>query len=249
MDILMVSYRKDIEFAKASLASINKFATGFGGVTIMVPLEDVHEFRLIAAPYGYKVYGFYEPPGKGMLCHMVHECQADLHCPDADLILHLDSDCLFVAPVSPADYIHDNKPIMYRELFSNFQQHPHRVKWQKCVLDATGILPDYETMVRHPSVHWNYTYLRTRERIKQHTGMDFDQYILSCQNEYPQTFAEYPTLGAVAILDFPKDYCWIDYNDGGRDYGFQHDRDKLKSFWSHGGIEPYAFEIAAILNS
>ena len=225
--ILMVTYAKDIEFAWASLRSIEKYATGFSGVKIIVPNPDVPAFKAIAGQA--EVIGFDECPGKGMCHHMALICMADLFCNTADAILHLDADCLFTEPVSLEDYVIDGKPVLVRQRYSEFPEQRTRYSWKKCILAATGIDPEWETMCRHPSVHLPETYRRTRFLIERTTGQNFLAYILSCRNIYPQTFAEFPTLGAVAFAHYPERYHWIDWANC--------PPAKLKDFWSHGGME------------
>ena len=53
----------------------------------------------------------------------------------------------------------------------------------------------------------------------------------------PQTFAEFPTLGAVAWEHFHDAYHWARFpvhNDGSHPALM---RDKMKAFWSIGGVE------------
>ena len=95
-------------------------------------------------------------------------------------------------------------------------------------------------MVRHPNVYLREVYGLTRDTILQHVQMDWAEYILGCRNTYPQTFAEFPTLGAVAIKFTEDRYHWISCNrlpDGTWEV-LPADREQLCfSAWSHGGLE------------
>lgn len=244
--ILIVTYRKDIDFAIYCFASIAKFARGFHELVIVVPTEDVPLFSAAATPtagvttLGVRVVGFDERPGKGMLHHMVKILEGDLLCPDADAILHMDPDCLFTAPVTPADYFDGDKPVMFRQRYENFRQYDSRYSWKACVRNATGIDPEFETMCRHPSVYLRDVYAATREIIQAHTQIDWREYVLSCRNEYPQTFAEFPTLGAVAIKCSEDRYSWVNVEPapgGGWQLVPPQGPEKMKAFWSHGGME------------
>ncbi len=233
--LMMVTHAKDLEFAHYSFQSVSKFATGFDRYVVVVPIEDRDLFRTVAEPYGFIVKSFHQRPGKGFLHHEAIICEGDLWCPGADAILHLDADNLFTAPVTPADYLECGKPILWRERYEDFRTtQGTRYSWKTCVRNATGIDPEFETMLRHPSVHLPQVYRKTRELIQAHTGLPYLEYILSCRNEYPQTFAEFPTLGAVALEYFPGLYSWVT-KEGDR-WTPDPGPNKLFNFWSHGGL-------------
>jgi hypothetical protein len=62
-----------------------------------------------------------------------------------------------------------------------------------------GIDVEWETMVRHPAVFHVDMYRRMRTHIEDRHKYPFTQYVLLQRNEFPQTFAEFPTLGAYAL--------------------------------------------------
>lgn len=234
--ILMVTHANDIAFAVHSFESVRKFASGFVRKVVAVPLEDERTFLEAARPFGWAVVPFYQYPGKGFLEHMLAKCEAHTFLWDCEAILHLDADNLFTAPVTPEEYICDGKPILWRERYEDFRNtQGTRYSWKTCVRNATGIDPEFETMLRHPSVHLRRVYEKTREVIEAHTGMKMRDYILSCRNEYPQTFAEFPTLGAIAIAHFPELYSFV--TKEGDKWTPNPGPEKLFNFWSHGGLE------------
>lgn len=240
--ILMVTYRKDIDFAVYAFEAVKKYATGFSDLVCCVPTPDVPLFAAAAEPCGFRVVGFDERKGKGMLHHMVKILEADLLCPEADAILHMDADCMFTAPVTPADYFDGDKPIVFRQRYESFRRFDSRYSWKAAVRNATGIDPEWETMCRHPSVYLREVYAATREIITAHVQQDWEEYVLSCRNEYPQTFAEFPTLGAVAIKCSDWRYSWVEValvDDAQRLYDIIPPQPpaKLTAFWSHGGLE------------
>jgi hypothetical protein len=245
VDVLMVTFRRDLEFAEYSFRSVSKFATGFANKIVVVPEPDGDLFREIAEPNGFTVLTFEEWPGKGFLHHEALICEADKWCPHADAILHLDADCLFTAPVSASDYFVDGRPILYCQRFEEFRQYTSRYSWKQCVREATGIDPEWETMCRHPAVHLKEAYRLTREAIAAHTKMDWKDYIRSCRNVFPQTFAEFPTLGAVVIERCPNHYLFIEaFRDRPNSIFSKEDlsiedksMNKLRAFWSVGGVE------------
>lgn len=243
--IFMVTFRRDLEFAEYSFRSVDKFCTGFGERIVLVPFQDEEMFRPIAEPYGFTVKAFDEWPGKGFVHHEALICEADKWCWGADAILHLDADCLFTQPTDASDYFVNGKPVLYCQQYEDFKQYVNRYGWKKCVQEATGIDPIWETMCRHPAVHLRQTYELTRDAITKHTGMDWKEYIKSCRNTYPQGFAEFPTLGAVVIDKIPFRYCLIEaFKDSPNSIFEEHEiavedksLNKLRAFWSVGGVE------------
>lgn len=234
-DILMVTFRRDLEFASYAMRSVRKFATGFGENIVVVPEPDGDAFRAMAEPLGFTVKTFDEWPDKGMLHHMALICEADKWCPCADTILHMDADCLFTGPVDASDYFIEGKPVLYREKFANIVGQTNRYTWKAAVKSAIGIDPEWETMVLHPAVHWRETYELTRGAIEKHTGLGFKEYIRSCKNIYPQNFCEFCTLGTIAGFA-PERYHFIEQAHGNTECLADKSRGKMKAFWSHGGI-------------
>jgi hypothetical protein len=173
-----------------------------------------------------------EWPGKGMLWHMAQIMRADQWCPDADFILHTDSDCLFTEPVTPDDYFVDGRPILYYEKFSSLtKKHPDVGVWQEVTQNCLPFPVLYETMRRHPAVHQHNVYSEARGLIVTKTKQPVDDYIKSCREEYPNGFCEFVTLGNVVmhLEHLRKQYHLVDtaeFKDG-------WPPQKICQFWSH----------------
>ena len=232
--LLMVSYRKDFDFAVYAMKSALKYATGFSQRVVIVPNDDVLLFYTPARQLGFEVIGFDERPGKGMLHHMAVICEADIWLPEADAVMVLDSDTMFTRPVTPDDFMQDGKPVILRERFEDFRSYSSRYSWKTCVRSAVGIDPEWETMCRFPMIHLRGTLEMTRLLIAIHTKQDWKEYILSGPNAFPQSFAEFPTLGAVAIEHFREQYHFVDYRRG---EPCAIGPEVVKQFWSHGGLD------------
>lgn len=199
-EILIVTYAKDYDFTALTLKALAKFAKGFAGITLVVPYSDGERFRHLARKHDASLRTFYEAAGKGFLHHQVCKCEADLWCPKGtDLVVHLDADCITKEPFTPQDFMRNGKPILMREHFDDFQHYAARHSWRKCVEHALGISMEWETMVRHPSVFWADMYGPMRRHVEQRHGYPFTQYVLLQRNEFPQTFAEFPTIGGYAL--------------------------------------------------
>lgn len=163
--------------------------------------------------------------------------RSDEWCPGADFILHTDSDCVFTEPVSPEDYFVESKPVL---LYASYEwlcrDYPTLRCWQTASQFALGFTIEHEFMRRHPAVHYREVYRKSRELIEAHHGKSVDDYIKRQTNTFPQTFAEFPTLGAVAWKFFHDRYHWINTERT------PHPKDKIRQAWSH--REPTAEDVA-----
>lgn len=228
-EILIVSYKRDFRYLKYCLRSIAKFATGFS-TRLVVPNQDFEEAVELARhhdPNACVVSGD-EWPGKGMLWHMYVIMCADEWCPTADVICHMDSDCVFMEPVTPDEYVKNGKPLLLYESFASLGPKAEEImKWQVCTRNNLPFEPLYETMRRHPEVYGRKLYARARTLMQQKTGKTVEQYMREQVNEFPQTFCEHVTLGNVAIHEFPDDYEFYDLAKN------PWPKSKLHQGWSH----------------
>lgn len=239
-DILIVTFARDFPYLSYCLKSIDKFVRGINGVYLLVPHEDVDGARAIvnatpkARDFPILVNGYAEKPGKGMLWHMRQILYADTWA-TADIIAHLDADCVFDSPVSPEkDFLDENGRIILRyEPFTSIcKRHDAMARWQECTQRCLPFSVKHETMRGHPEVYNRSTYPLARDLVQRKVNMRIDEYILSCQNEFPQTFCEHVTLGNVAMERQPALYhpfCQV--NDT------PTPDNKVFQAWSHGPID------------
>ena len=199
-EFFLVTYAKDYDFTSYTLRSIQKFSSGFAGITMVVPYKDLARFSPLAKKHDCNLRGYFEAEAKGFLHHQVCKCEADLWCPkDRDLIVHIDADCVFKEPFGLKNFMGRTGPLLVRERFDDFKHYPARYSWRACVEHALGIEMPWETMVRHPSVFHRELYPAMRAHIEERHHLPFTQYVLLQRNEFPQTFAEFPTLGGYAL--------------------------------------------------
>jgi hypothetical protein len=210
------TFLRDLKWLDLSLASMQKYCKGFEGVIVAVPVEQVRQFMYLESKYGTRdrpvwIRGYYEVPDKGFVNHLAMKCSADILNPEATHILHMDPDCLWCKPTTPDTYFVDDKPVLVIEPFDVVSQyHPGRFNWKSGVERALGFTCDYETMCRHPAVHVRELYPAVRAHIEKVHRTPFFDYVIRCQNKFPQGFAEYPTLGAYAIKYMPEKYVFVD---------------------------------------
>lgn len=220
-EILLVTHLKDIEWTKWNLKSIRKFATGFSGLTLVVPKHERAAFEPLSSIIDFSLRTH---ELSGHLGAQTQKCLADVHCVGADFVLHTDADCCLIEPVTPEDYFVDGKPVMLIEEFSRLHGNP----WKPTVDKALGGDAKYETMRRHPQVNPVGLYADMREHIAKRHGITFEQYVICQKGDYPWGFSEHCTLGAFALNSDWKDaYHWIDVGL------VPHPKNKLHQSWSH----------------
>jgi hypothetical protein len=200
-EILIVSYAPDAPWVVECLKSIKKFATGFAGVTVLVPLRDRDVFfpviQSLPGTAILRTWADPEQPELRFMSHMVQKCFADFWCPRAQFVFHVDSDCMFTAPVTPEDYFRDGKPVLLCRRYSAGP--PEILKWKAVVDFALRANVSWETMCGHPEVYTRETYMQTRIRVTKAHRKSFDAFVLGCKGSYPHGFCEFNTLGGMVM--------------------------------------------------
>lgn len=236
MDIMIVSYWRDAEWCYYALRSIAKFAKGFGKVHLLIPQRDAATFAhylsdtTLLPPISLTTVA--EREGKGFLHHEALKCSADEVC-SSDLILHMDSDCHFFKEATPDDYMLDGKPRLIRQPYEEIKE-TDRYFWKIVTDKALGFDCPYETMIAHPLVFNRRLYKAVRDHISKVHNRPFLDYVFDQRNSFPQTFAEFPTLGAYALKYQVEDYTVVTHSREGT-----HPAPKpnpLKTHWSHHGL-------------
>lgn len=252
--LLWVTYGKDLPFFEASLRSYQKFASGFAYAKVIVPIEDVPAFEKICDPAGVHVAGITEPPGKGMLMHMAMQMLGETHFPaDADFIFHIDADSVFNQPTTPLDYLPGDKPLICFRNWDYLLSRPVEQDEVQTFMGFTGRTIDFnrgaylwkfaadfalgfaslrQTMTMMPIVHRRETYLRARAVIQNRFKTDIISHVLQGRNEWPQSFCEFETLGAIAHRYFGDRYHWHDLDRQGT-WPVRN----VTQTWSHGGLD------------
>ena len=154
---------------------------------------------------------FDEAPGKGMLSHEIQKCRADEWCDGADYVLHMDADCMFFRVTRPLGFLVEGRCLSVREEYARITNMNRHI-WADVVEKATGMRPAHDYMVRHPQIHPREVYHITRKIVAERAGCAFDQYVLGCQNAFPQGFAEFPTLSTVGAVVMPGAYEYVEYD-------------------------------------
>jgi len=245
-EIFITTFGKDASWLYYSLLSIKKFATGFSGVTVLYPERDKLVCSKVCDEFpNTKQRTFHEFEGRGKVHQMAEACHADDWCPDAEVIFHWDSDCVFTEPVRPEDFFIDGRPTVLFLRYDSLlrlgheeleQQQIHKdsiqylLKWREVTERALGFSTPCETMRGFPLVYIRDLYEAVRRHCEAVHSRPFLDYVLDQQNEFPQGFCEYNALGGYAWHHFRDRYHWIDLECQPRLSR------KVRQFWSHGGL-------------
>ncbi len=230
VSILIVSWLQDLKWLEYCLRSIAKFASGFHQTVVLVPEQEISEFRErlpLSNDVSFATYHRTSDKSKWHLHHQVMKCHADLWCPNADFVLHTDSDCVFSNTVTPSDYFIEEKPVMLMEPYVKLKYNP----WQIPTQNTLKRLVPHEFMRRHPQVNPVSVYPGLRERIRELHDQPFDDYVLSLKPDFPWGFSEHNVIGAYAWFEHHDQYHWIDLSKQPRP------ADRLIQFWSHGPMD------------
>lgn len=189
--ILITSYSHDRTWLEFNLRSIQKFAHGFDGVTVVVPDRDKEFFEHLCAKYGARLQTrpWYMEKEDDHNAHQVAKLEADKYCPMADFILHTDSDCIFTSTVGPEDYIYPWQGLPRPELVVDEWAHVGAaITWRPGTEHALGRKTQYETMRRHPAVHYKRVYSALRRHIEETHKMPFAEYLMRHHQGRPSEF-------------------------------------------------------------
>lgn len=240
--ILIVTYAKDLPWLVQCLRAISVHCSGFSGVTVVYPVHSHELFKTQLKHFDVHLRTFSEIPGKGMLHHMAMMGMADMFVPSGtQFVLHMDSDCIFKMATSPSHYFTAGLPqYLFRSYASMIEEDPTRpgskvisdcFQWKEPTEAQLGFKVDHAyTMTRHPTVLPIDFYRLYRSHIEKVHGVPFEDYMTDGKNDFPQSKMDFTAMGAFAFYRMKARFRWIDIMSE------PYPKDRMKAFWSHGGI-------------
>ncbi len=245
IEILIVTYSKDFNWLQYALTCISKHAKRFQGVTVAHPAHEAEMFtKLHSNRYDFRLrlHAYDEVAGNGFLQHEAKMAHADSIVPEGTkFVMHMDGDCMMKMSNEPEDYFLNNKPIyIWRTWDSLSSPDPHDprkkvvsdcIMWKEMTAKQMGFHSPAYTMARHPTLFPIGFYKPYRDHISAHHRIPFDEYMLSGQqNAHPQDRADFTAMGQYAYHFMHDQFHWI--NCATEEYP----ADRMKAYWSHGGI-------------
>jgi hypothetical protein len=238
-EILIVTYHKDAEWLKLALATLRRHASGFEGITLCLPKRDRDAFAwLNSFDTGHKVNVrlYDEKPGKGMIQHMAIMASADKMVPEGTThVLHMDGDCMVKEAITPSEYFHGTKPVYVIRSYAGLYDPIRKVmsdcaQWKAPTEAQLGFETDTYSMCRHPTGFPIEFYAPYRAHVEKVQGREFFEYMLSGRNAHPQDRMDFTAFGAWAFKFMHDRFEWINVDTQ------PAPKDKMKPYWSHGGI-------------
>lgn len=248
IDIFLKTYRNDFKLLKYALMSIDKFATGYDNVILMVPVSDYdlfkQYFQLKDLSDKVLVVLVDEPEGRGYMFQQACKMNACKYS-DADYIFYMDSDCIIDKPLDMQSIVVDGRPEILMSSYFNDEgvgQLGGALCWQYPTQLFFNRKVDAEYMRRNFLVYHRSTLVEINDYSKTVHGYSIGDYIMR-----QDRISEFNIIGAYAHF-FEKDkYIFTDTNKGWQfedAYGVQ--------LWSHADendqSETHQFEYKRSLN-
>lgn len=237
----------DFDWLRWCLRCIRKHCTGFAGITVCFPNRDASMFADLSKEHAnaksgipLRIQMYTEHEGKGMIQHMGMLSGADLLVPKATThVLHVDADYMFKEPVTPDDYFEGDKPIYVTRSWDSLTDRNSGVvsdclQWREPTDKQLGFPSEVYAMCRFPFALPVSVYKSYRDYIEGVQDQPFMAYMMSGRNSFPQDRMDWTAIGAYAFSHHRVKFKWLDVSGGNH----LAPKDKIKGFWSHGGITP-----------
>lgn len=200
-DIFVKSWPNDYEWAAYLMRSIDKFCSGFREVVIIAPNDKCpvpnYPHRLVVEPEAEGIDGYLH---QGAVKACAHRYT------DATYICHVDSDCLFIKPVTPETFFRDGKPYWLFSPYSKIE-----APWQPYTEKFIGHPVENEWMRQMPMFVRRYVHVELEQFCLATHGCSVEEYVM--KQPYRE-WSEFNALGAIAWDKFHDRIAWINCHNG-----------------------------------
>lgn len=233
--ILIASYTRDFPWLYPNLVSLRKHCTGFLPPTIVVNSSDEAGAReLVSRTYPEAIVRVSDPkhPHQQNLRAQVAMMNGDIHCPEADVIFLVGSDCIMARPCDASEYFRDGRPIL---LFNTWAELGTELHWALGVDGALGFRPPKEYMRRLPLGYPRDVMSGTRAHIAKTHRKTFEDYVYD--DAIQPFFSESNIMGAFADRFMHESFYWETAYGPTAGETMAKCPSGLIQFWSHGGLD------------
>lgn len=221
-DIFVRSYYRDFEWLAYCLSSIHKYCRGFRRIVLVVPDKSLSRLEYVGLR-GDRTF-VCKSHADDYLGQQVSKLMADSYS-DADYICHVDSDCVFHRPTTPAELFSDGKP---RVVMTPYDCLPRAGSWKRITSKFLGREVSFDFMQQLPLVFPRSLYSELRRYAEAMHGADIESYVM----EQPHRgFSEFNAMGAFAYYWHREKFAWIDSSRQ------PVPEPPCLCFWSWGGID------------
>jgi hypothetical protein len=204
IDIVIRSYHRDQRWLALALRSIGLYVTGHRRVVVVVPKASLPRMTIaeLAAPgVRLRICRDYENDYLGQQITKLH---ADRHT-DAELIVHLDSDQVFLAPCDlRARLLDGTRP---RLAFGTADRRPAGDGWLRCPEVFFGQPLDRDLTLPPPVIMRRQVYSALRAYCRRRHERSLAGYAAATA---PDRFCEFALLRGFVLLSQPDGYSWVD---------------------------------------
>lgn len=187
------TYHKDADRLHYLLRSIEKFCTGFSGITITTLASSEEKIRPISEEFPFSRYIECETTAPhDFIGQQITKMTANYYT-DYDYIIYIDSDCVIDKPITPDDFMADGRPIMLMEPYSLFYNKGSNVPWQTVTSKFARRQVDYEFMRTFPLTYPRNFYADFQAWFEKNNGMPIEDVWKRVQGDY---FSEFNLMGA-----------------------------------------------------
>jgi hypothetical protein len=137
--------------------------------------------------------------------------------PSVELILYMDSDCLFTTGSCTSDFCVDGRPMVkmmsYRDAYRKWPQHrPAFDGYKRAVFECLNIGSEYEYMQVQPFLFFKDTVSKVRKTIETKKGQPLKDVMMRYASNQ---FSEFNLFGAYAHEQEDDRYCFLTPEDWG----------------------------------
>lgn len=202
--IFLKTYRNDLVWLPYLFRSIDKYLTGFERMVIITDndsekravenMKELPKSLQVAVASCNKPHDF-----AGYVWQQFVKLKAFDYIHD-DIIVFVDSDCVFKRPINPNDIMVEGKPLVLKTAYSEIG---HTVPWQPITEQACGFKVDWEYMRRLP-----FVFRRDSLINAVNYKPDLFQYIKDRSDS--RAFSEFNYIGAYVEKFEPEKYHFHD---------------------------------------
>lgn len=216
VDVFIRSYHRDRAWLALALRAIRVHLRGHRSVVVVLPRASAGRMGDLAEQAGIDVAVHYcENWADDYLGQQVTKLHADTYT-DADVIVHVDADQLFLAPCDVAQLFDGGRVrVDYRATGGR----PPGDGWGSCAADFFGQPLPWDMTVPPPLALPRHVYGALRAQCEQRHGVSMPAYALQ---RGADRFCEFALLRAQALLFAPDCCSWQE----------QHPLPQCHTFWS-----------------
>jgi hypothetical protein len=204
--LLLRTWWKDLPWAQWCLASVERFASGFDEVVVVLPRASEPWLRRVDLPGSRVRVELCDDVADDYLGQQVTKLYAD-ELIDSEWVCHLDADCVFVEPVSPEALMPGGRPVVVTRPVELMGRH---WPWGASSEEFLGWPVELDCMQRPPFVFPRWLYPELRGHCRDRHGVDVDEYVLG---RPPRGFSEFTVLGNFARRFHREAFDWVDAED------------------------------------